>query len=91
MEQARAEAAEEARDPCCPERHTRLPDHQRLATLRLLHTSIQEVVRELSALPVAQDTLRVRARRAQLEDKLLQLEDGVRIFTQPVVYVMTDD
>lgn len=48
-------------------------------------------MRELSSLPVAQDTLRVKKRRQDLEDKLMQIEDGLRIFSQPKVYVMNDD
>lgn len=50
-----------------------------------------DVMRELSSLPVAQDTLRVKKRRQDLEDKLMQIEDGLRIFSQPKVYVMNDD
>nr|XP_027218076.1 uncharacterized protein LOC113810644 isoform X1 [Penaeus vannamei] len=78
-------------DPECPPGHAPLPDHERRNTLHLLRKSQAEVMRELSSLPVAQDTLRVKKRRQDLEDKLMQIEDGLRIFSQPKVYVMNDD
>ena len=46
---------------------------------------------ELSSLPLAQDTLRVKRKRHDLEEKLMQIEDGLRIFSQPKVYVVNDD
>ncbi|XP_042871359.1 uncharacterized protein LOC122260544 isoform X2 [Penaeus japonicus] len=78
-------------DPECPPGHAPLPDHERRNTLHLLRKSQADVMRELSSLPVAQDTLRVKKRRQDLEDKLMQIEDGLRIFSQPKVYVMNDD
>nr|XP_053647329.1 uncharacterized protein LOC128698931 isoform X2 [Cherax quadricarinatus] len=78
-------------DPDCPPGHTPLPDHERRNTLHLLKKSQTEVMRELSTLPVAQDTLRLKKLRHDLEAKLTQIEDGLRIFSQPQVYVMNDE
>ncbi|XP_071543794.1 uncharacterized protein [Panulirus ornatus] len=80
-----------AADPDCPPGHTPLPDHERRNTLHLLRKSQAEVMRELSSLPVAQDTLRLKKVRQGLEEKLTQIEDGLRIFSQPKVYVMNDE
>lgn len=49
------------------------------------------MLHELATLPVAQDTLRVKRARQDLEDKLTQIEDGLRIFSQPKVYIMNDE
>ncbi|KAG0730355.1 Enkurin domain-containing protein 1 [Chionoecetes opilio] len=78
-------------DPNCPPGHQPLPDHERLNTLQLLHKSQTQVLQELSSLPVAQDTLRVKRARLALEEKLTQIEDGMRIFSQPRVYIMNDE
>ncbi|XP_068201331.1 uncharacterized protein [Palaemon carinicauda] len=78
-------------DPECPPGHAPLPEYERLNTLHLLKKSQAEVMRDLSTLPVAQDTLRVKKKRHDLEEKLMQIEDGLRIFSQPKVYVVNDD
>nr|XP_045612907.1 uncharacterized protein LOC123767342 [Procambarus clarkii]XP_045612908.1 uncharacterized protein LOC123767342 [Procambarus clarkii] len=90
-EERRLKELERAVDPDCPPGHTPLPDHERRNTLHLLQKSEAEVMRELSMLPVAQDTLRVKKVRHDLEAKLTQIEDGLRIFSQPKVYVMNDE
>ncbi|XP_050733633.1 uncharacterized protein LOC127007092 isoform X2 [Eriocheir sinensis] len=90
-EARRQEEMARAVDPDCPPGHQPLPDHERQNTLHLLHKSQSEVLRELSCLPVAQDTLRVKRARQTLEDKLTQIEEGLRIFSQPRVYIMNDD
>ncbi|KAG7164711.1 Enkurin domain-containing protein 1-like [Homarus americanus] len=90
-EERRLAELAQAVDPDCPPGHTPLPDHERRNTLHLLQKSQAEVLRELSSLPVAQDTLRVKRVRHDLEAKLVQIDDGLRIFSQPKVYVMNDD
>jgi len=40
---------------------------------------------------LVQDTLRVKTKKKQLEEKLQQLEEGVNIFSQPKVFVMNDE
>ncbi|KAK7066135.1 Enkurin domain-containing protein 1 [Halocaridina rubra] len=78
-------------DPDCPPGHAPLPEYERRNTLHLLRKSQAEIMRELSTLPVAQDTLRVKKKRHELEEKLMQIEDGLRIFSQPKVYVVNDE
>ena len=48
-------------------------------------------MQQMSSLPVAKDTLRVRNMRKDLEDKLNQIEEGIQIFSQPKVYVVNDE
>lgn len=52
---------------------------------------MDEVQQQLARLPVAQDSLRSRRHRQELEDKLQQLEEGIKIFSQPTVYVLHDE
>lgn len=49
-----------------------------------------DVMQQLSSLPLAQDTLRVRAQKKELETKLTQIEEGIEIFSQPKVYVLDE-
>ncbi|KAK8388128.1 hypothetical protein O3P69_020190 [Scylla paramamosain] len=87
-EKRRQEELALAVDPDCPPGHQPLPDHERLNTLHLLHKSQTQVLRELSSLPVAQDTLRIKKVRLTLEEKLTQIEEGLRIFSQPLAPLM---
>ncbi|XP_066975749.1 uncharacterized protein [Macrobrachium rosenbergii] len=78
-------------DPECPPGHAPLSEYEPNIQIHLPEKSQAEVMRELSTLPVAQDTLRVKKKRHDLEEKLMQIEDGLRIFSQPKVYVVNDD
>ena len=51
----------------------------------------QELVAQLNALPVRVDTLRVKTRKAELERKLSEIEDAIKIFSRPKVFVKVDD
>ncbi|CAL4082865.1 unnamed protein product, partial [Meganyctiphanes norvegica] len=90
-EEARYEAAVAAIDPECPDGHTVLEDAERRNTLHLLKKSQAEVMRDISSLPVANDTLRLKKHREELEEKLNQIEEGLAIFSQPKVYVLNDE
>lgn len=74
-----------------PAGHVLLPDTERKETLRMLRHSFGELVCELNKLPVRTDTLRARARKAELEARLAKLEDGIRVFSRATVYVKVND
>lgn len=46
---------------------------------------------ELQALPLHTDTLRVQKKKAQLEVKLSEIEDAIKIFSKPKVFIKIDD
>lgn len=50
-----------------------------------------ELLTQLNALPVRVDTLRVKTTKAELERKLAEIEDAIKIFSRPKVFVKLDD
>ena len=50
----------------------------------------KELVQELAALPIGRDTVRVRNKRKEVESKLTELEEAIKIFSRPKVFVKVD-
>ncbi|XP_047521893.1 enkurin domain-containing protein 1-like isoform X1 [Pieris napi] len=71
----------------CPPGHVTLPDNERKETLRMLRNSFAELVSELNKMPVKTDTLRMRNRKMELEKQLAKLEEGIKVFSRPKVFV----
>lgn len=80
-------AKAELLDPNCPNGHVPLPDHERTETLRILKKSYQDYVNELNMMPIKTDTLKARRRKAEIEKQLNKLEEGIKVFSKPKVYV----
>lgn len=51
----------------------------------------KELTSKLAALPIRSDTMRVRNAKEQLEAKLCEVEEAVKIFSRPKVYVKCED
>ncbi|XP_011314111.1 uncharacterized protein [Fopius arisanus] len=81
------QALEEAIFAECPEGHVPLPDNERRETLKLLKKNYQELVNELNMLPIRSDTLRSQRRKMEIERQLTKLEEGVKVFSRPKVFV----
>ncbi|KAK1154070.1 hypothetical protein AOXY_G28835 [Acipenser oxyrinchus oxyrinchus] len=77
-------------DPAMPPGHTRMPESERQGTLNSLKTTQQDLVRQLLRLPVRADTLSVQTRRAELDSKLSEVEEAIKIFSRPKVFVKVD-
>ena len=45
---------------------------------------------ELNSLPVSCDTLRIKTRKTELEKKLRDIENAIKIFSRPKVFVKAD-
>ncbi|XP_043275780.1 uncharacterized protein [Venturia canescens] len=73
--------------PDCPEGHVPLPDEERQETLRMLKKHHQEYVTELNMMPIKTDTLRSQRRKMEIEKQLTKLEEGIKVFSRPKVYV----
>ncbi|XP_032519039.2 enkurin domain-containing protein 1-like isoform X1 [Danaus plexippus] len=81
------EAGIEEEHAVCPPGHVTLPDNERKETLRMLRNSFAELVSELNKMPVKTDTLRMRNRKMELEKQLAKLEEGIKVFSRPKVFV----
>ncbi|XP_049720345.1 enkurin domain-containing protein 1 isoform X1 [Elephas maximus indicus] len=77
-------------DPAMPPGHTRIPENQRLETLNSLLQSQSQLLRELVLLPAGADSLRAQGHRAELDQKLVQIEEAIKIFSRPKVFVKMD-
>ncbi|XP_053771245.1 enkurin domain-containing protein 1 isoform X2 [Desmodus rotundus] len=77
-------------DPTVPPGHTRMPENQRLETLSNLLQSQSQLLRELVLLPARADSLRAQSHRAELDQKLVQVEEAIKIFSRPKVFIKMD-
>ncbi|NXL85882.1 ENKD1 protein, partial [Alectura lathami] len=77
-------------DPDTPPGHTMMPEGQRLETLSNLKQSQEQLIKDLVMLPVRADTLSIQKRRVELERKLSQIEEALRIFSRPKVFIKLD-
>ncbi|XP_020026747.2 enkurin domain-containing protein 1 isoform X2 [Castor canadensis] len=77
-------------DPAMPPGHTRMPENQRLETLNNLLQSQSQLLRELVLLPAGADSLRAQGYRAELDRKLVQVEEAIKIFSRPKVFIKMD-
>ncbi|XP_060644374.2 enkurin domain-containing protein 1 [Anolis sagrei] len=77
-------------DPAMPPGHAMMPESQRLDTLDKLKQSQEQLLKDLLLLPVRVDTLSVQNRRVALEKKLSQIEEALKIFSRPKVFIKLD-
>ncbi|KAM9374305.1 enkurin domain-containing protein 1 [Phaethornis superciliosus] len=77
-------------DPNMPPGHTMMPERQRLETLGNLKRSQEQLIKEMVMLPVRADTLSMQRRRIELERNLSQIEEAIKIFSRPKVFIKLD-
>ncbi|KFZ62196.1 Enkurin domain-containing protein 1, partial [Podiceps cristatus] len=77
-------------DPDTPSGHAMMPEGQRLETLSDLKRSQEQLIKDLVMLPVCTDTLSMQKRRVELERKLSQIEEAIKIFSRPKVFIKLD-
>ncbi|ALC40853.1 CG11125 [Drosophila busckii] len=85
----KAEAKERfvAKDPDCPQGHVLLSEAERLSALNGAQQRFDKLIHELNHMPMTAQTLRVRARKAEIDKELTVVEDEIRIFSKAKVYV----
>lgn len=77
-------------DPSVPEGHRVLPESERKETLALLKKNQQDLVNKLGSLPLRTDTFRMRSCKQELEAKLAEMEEAIKIFSRPKVFVKNE-
>uniref|UniRef100_A0A8U7M4K4 Enkurin domain containing 1 n=1 Tax=Corvus moneduloides TaxID=1196302 RepID=A0A8U7M4K4_CORMO len=77
-------------DPDTPPGHTMMPESQRLETLSNLKQSQEQLIKDLVLLPMRGDSLKMQKRRVELERKLSQIEEAIKIFSRPKVFIKLD-
>jgi len=71
----------------CPPGHVLLPDEERKETLKVLRESYADKIQELNSMPVRSDTLRMQKRKMELEEDLKKIDEGIKVFQRPKVFV----
>ena len=49
-----------------------------------------ELVRQISCLPIRTDTLTMRNKKQELDRKLAEVEEAIKIFSRPKVFIKMD-
>ncbi|XP_069073663.1 enkurin domain-containing protein 1 [Pleurodeles waltl] len=77
-------------DPSMPQGHTMMPEEERLETLNNLKQTQAQLLKQLVTLPVRADTLSIQNRRTELDKKLSEIEEALKVFSRPKVFIRTD-
>lgn len=85
--QEEEERRRDAPDPDCPPGMVLLDEDERLRTLQVLATSLEEARLRMNRLPLRVETLSQVRRKNELEAKLREIEDAIKVFDRPKVYV----
>eukprot|EP00106_Octopus_bimaculoides_P007834 XP_014775276.1 PREDICTED: enkurin domain-containing protein 1-like isoform X2 [Octopus bimaculoides] len=78
-------------DPTVPPGHKVLPDNERVETLELLQKNQGELLQKIQKLPLSNDSIRAQKRRQELESKLAEIDEAVKIFSRSKVFVKIED
>ncbi|XP_005998647.1 enkurin domain-containing protein 1 [Latimeria chalumnae] len=92
-DQWRREAEERQRkipDPSMPPGHTMMPECERQETLNSMKQTQQQLIKQLLMMPVRADTLSAQNCRTELEKKLSEIEEAIKIFSRPKVFIKVD-
>jgi len=74
-------------DPDCPPGHFRIQEEERVGQLAEMKTHQHSLLMDMNRLPVSSDTRRVRELRATIEGNLAELEEKIRIYSRPKVFL----
>lgn len=77
-------------DPAMPSGHRQLPEKERRDTLDLLLTKQTDIINQMQRLPIGADTIRVKQQRQSLEKQLNEVEEAIKIFSRPKVFVRVE-
>ncbi|CAF1046950.1 unnamed protein product [Rotaria sordida] len=72
-----------APDPDCPLGHVKIDNDKRLSTLRQLQLNRIELEKKLSHLPIRNDSLTLRRTKEEIEKKIIELDEAIKIFSKP--------
>ncbi|XP_068167727.1 enkurin domain-containing protein 1 [Antennarius striatus] len=79
-----------APDPTIPAGHTLMQEKERQETLESLKKTHRSLVTKLLSLPLKADNMTAKCRRSQIDCRLSEIEEAIKIFSRDKVYVKTD-
>ncbi|CAF0763571.1 unnamed protein product [Brachionus calyciflorus] len=74
-------------DPEQPPGHRKLSDEERINTLNLLQETHKKLLAELNSLPIRNDTFRLQSTKSEMEKRLVELDEAIKIFSKSKVFV----
>ncbi|KAL5251179.1 hypothetical protein ACHWQZ_G016775 [Mnemiopsis leidyi] len=74
-------------DPTVPEGHVVMDQREKEETLTVLVKSREKLLGQLQNMPLRNDTLRLHNTRNELESKLGEIDDAIKIFSRPRVFI----
>ncbi|XP_071996730.1 enkurin domain-containing protein 1 [Engystomops pustulosus] len=77
-------------DPSLPPGHTMMPEHECQETLNKIKQTQSQLLKELLMLPVRADNFSIQNRRTELEKKLSEIEEAIKVFSRPKVFIKID-
>jgi hypothetical protein len=77
-------------DPDCPPGMCLMPESERQDTLRTLEESREEALSQLRRLPFVIETITLKKKQENLENKLREIDRALSIFSKPKVYIAAD-
>ena len=83
----RERARRNAPDPDCPSGMRVMPEDERRETLEKLLSSQKEVMQQLQNMPFVIETPSQKNRQHMLENKLRDIDNAIKIFDKPKVYI----
>ncbi|XP_017150116.2 uncharacterized protein LOC108160555 [Drosophila miranda] len=86
-EKAAAKELADARDPDCPRGHTLLSEEDRVGHLNSAKKRYDGLISELNHMPMTAQTLRVRNRKAEIDKELGIVDEEIRVYSKPKVYI----
>lgn len=81
------ERRKNAPDPDCPPGMVLLDEDERVRTLHVLRKSLTEAQLRMNSLPLRIETFNQIRRKNELETKLQEIEDAIKVFDRAKVYV----
>uniref|UniRef100_T1ILL9 Enkurin domain-containing protein n=1 Tax=Strigamia maritima TaxID=126957 RepID=T1ILL9_STRMM len=66
-----------------PNGHVLMSQEERLDTLKQMKEHEEKLVKKLASMPICMNTLRLRREKEQIEQQLVKLEEGIKIFSRP--------
>ncbi|KUF97323.1 GPI inositol-deacylase [Phytophthora nicotianae] len=85
--QEEEERRKNAPDPDCPPGMVLLDEGERVRTLNVLRKSLTEAQLRMNSLPLRIETFNQIRRKNELETKLQEIEDAIKVFDRAKVYV----
>jgi len=64
-----------------------LSENERLETLNNLITTRKDLINLLEKMPISMRTVAIQTKKAEMEKKLNEIEDGIKTFSRKQVFV----